>query len=56
MYKHEGGSINTPSRVPRYQNPQEVVGFCDFLVKSPNIGGDLVGVDVSLLLSSRQRK
>ena len=25
--------INSPSRVPRYQKGQEVVGFCDFLVK-----------------------
>ena len=25
--------INNPSRVPAYQNSQEVVGFCDFLVK-----------------------
>ncbi len=36
-----------PSRVPAYQNSQEVVGFCDFLVKPPHIGGGLVGVDVS---------
>ena len=27
------GSMNNPSRVPRYKKPQEVVGFCDFLVK-----------------------
>ena len=44
------------SRVPRYQNSQEVVGFCDFLVKPSNIGEGLVRVDVSLLLSLRQRK
>ena len=31
--------INTPSRVPRYQNPRKVDGFCDFTVKSfPTIG------------------
>ena len=44
------------SRVPRYQNSRKAGGFCSFSVKSPNIGGDLVGVDVSLLLSLRQRK
>lgn len=25
--------INNTSRVPAYRNSQEVVGFCDFLVK-----------------------
>ena len=27
--------INNLSRVPRYQNPLKVVGFCDFQVASP---------------------
>ena len=50
------GSDKKPSRVPRYQNIKFFGGFCEKFFKSPNIGGDLEGVDVSLLLSLRQRK
>ena len=32
MFKHS-------SRVPAYQNPQRVVGFCDSLFASPYVGG-----------------
>ncbi len=42
--------------VPRYQNLEKIVGFCDFLFKPSHIGEGLVRVDVSLLLSLRQRK
>ena len=35
--------IKNSSRVPRYQNSLEVVDICDFLVKTPHIGGGLVG-------------
>ena len=31
--------VNNSSRVPRYQNPQRVVGFCDSLFASPFEGG-----------------
>ena len=47
--------IKKISRVPRYQNSQEVVGFCDFLVKPSNIGGTdgAVRGEPSLLRLSR---
>ena len=61
--------IKISSRVPAYQNLEKIVGFCDFLFKPSHIGAlelcslvtigtqeGLVGVDVSLLLSLRQRK
>ncbi len=44
------------SRVPRYQNGRKSSVSAIFCVKPPNIGGGLEGVDVSLLLSLRQRK
>jgi hypothetical protein len=39
--------IKKQSVVPRYQNIEKVGGFCNFLFKLPNIGGSLLGVDVS---------
>jgi len=33
--------------VPRYQNIKFLVGLCEKFFKPPNIGGGLVGVDVS---------
>ena len=44
------------SRVPRYQNGEKLSGTAIFRVKSPHIGGDLERVDVSFVLSLRQRK
>ena len=31
--------VKTSSRVPAYQNPRKVVGFCDFEFASPCVGG-----------------
>ena len=36
-------AINNTSRVPAYKKGQKVDGLCDFLVKTPHIGGGLVG-------------
>ena len=43
------------SRVPRYQKGRRIDGFCNSSVKTPHIGGGLVGGGCLLVRSLRQR-